>query len=190
MQGVCKQIKGAEMKDEIILNNINLIYSAIKKLNLYNQLDEFFSIGMIGLVRGANNYDESLGYKQSTYLYKCIYNAILMEFRNNSSTRRIPKYKLTSLSTEVGNNLTLADTIEDETDIEEDLIKKELIQELYQEISKLTAQEQLVINLSFGVNGCEKIKQNEIGIILNLSQAQVSRIKNNALSKLRKAMQK
>lgn len=34
-------------KEELILNNQNLIYVVLKKLHLYDRLDEFYDIGMI-----------------------------------------------------------------------------------------------------------------------------------------------
>ncbi|MCQ2978243.1 MAG: sigma-70 family RNA polymerase sigma factor [Clostridia bacterium] len=177
------------MKDELILKNTKLIYLAIKKLNLYNRLDELYSVGMIGLVKGAKEYNKSLGYSASTYLYKCIYNEILWTIRNEKSKRRIPEYKKISLSISIDENITLEDVIADETDIEEELIKQEQIKNMFDEINKLSVHEQMVINYSFGLNGCEKMAQKEIGEILDINQASVSRIKNKALKKLKEAME-
>lgn len=174
--------------EEIILNNTKLIYAAAKRLNVYKRIDEFYSIGMIGLVKGAKTYDEKLGFKLSTYLYKCIYNEMLMEIRNNTSAKQIPDYVVTSISTPTGNNLTLEDMIPDTMDIEELVIQKEEISILYIEISKLSKQEQMIINLGFGVNGYEKMKIKDISKMLNISQSYVLRVKARALKKLRKAM--
>lgn len=174
--------------EEIVLNNTRLIYAAAKKLNVYGRLDEFYSVGMTGLVKGAKNYDETLGFKLSTYLYRCIYNEMLMTIRNNTSGKQIPEYIVTSISVPTGENLTLEDTLADTIDIEELMIKKDEISTLYKEISKLSKQEQMVINLSFGVNGYEKMKQKDICKMLNTSQSYISRVKVRALKKLRKAM--
>ena len=54
------------IKEKLILDNINLIYMVLKRYNLYNQLDEYYDIGMIGLVKGANTFSEDKGYKVST----------------------------------------------------------------------------------------------------------------------------
>lgn len=174
--------------EEIVLNNTKLIYTAAKRLNVYKRLDEFYSIGMIGLVKGAKNYDEKLGFKLSTYLYKCIYNEMLMEIRNITSGKRIPEYVVTSISVPVEDNLTLEDMLADTTNIEELIVKKEEISILYKEISKLSKQEQMIINLSFGVNGYKKMKLKAISKMLNISQSYVSRVKERALKKLRRAM--
>ena len=65
------------IKEKLILDNINLIYMVLKRYNLYNQLDEYYDIGMIGLVKGANSFSEDKGYKVSTYLTSCITYEIL-----------------------------------------------------------------------------------------------------------------
>lgn len=176
------------MKDEMVLNNVNLIYIVLKKLNLYNRVDDFYDIAMIGLIKGVKKYDESKGYKVSTYLCSCIRNEILMSFRKINSGREVPENAILPLSSPIRDNLTIEDMIQDDVNVEDELIKNERIEHLYEEISKLSKQEQLVINLSFGLNGCEKTRQKEIAKNLNKSQAQVSRIKLRALKKLRKAM--
>ena len=178
------------MKDEMVLDNINLIYVVLKKLNLYHRLDEFYDIAMIGLVKGVNYFDETKGYKLSTYLYRCIYNEILMSFRRLNSGREIPEYMTVPLETNVTDNLTLMDVLPDKFDMEEEMLKNERIERLHKEISKLSKCEQLVINLSFGINGCEKMRQKDICKLTNTSQCHVSRIKVRALEKLKKAMSK
>lgn len=174
--------------EEIVLNNTKLIYAAAKKLNVYRRIDEFYSIGMIGLVKGAKTYDKKLGFKLSTYLYKCIYNEMLMEIRNRTLDKQIPEYIVTSISVPTGEDLTLEDTIADTIDIEELIIQKEEISTLYKEISKLSKREQMVINLSFGLNGYKIMKQKDISKMFKVSRSYISKIKLRALKKLRKAM--
>lgn len=178
------------MKDEMVLNNVNLIYTVLKKLNLYHRVDEFYDIAMIGLVKGVNNFDETKGYKLSTYLYRCIYNEILLSFRKLNSGREVPEYMTVPLSTDVTDNLTLIDVLPDKFNMEEEIIQNEIIEVLHKEISKLSECEQLVINLSFGINGHEKMGQKDICKLINTSQCNVSRIKVRALDKLKKAMSK
>lgn len=175
-------------REKLIINNTNLIYLALKNLNLYNKLDEYYDVGMIGLVKGANTYDETLNYKESTYLYKCIYNEILLTIRRDKRKKIIPDYMMISLYTPITDNLVIADFISDDIDIEKELIKKEQIDILHNELLKLTELEQLIINLSFGINGYEQTAQLDIAKKLNLSQPQICRIRSKALKKLRKVM--
>lgn len=173
------------MKDEMISKNTGLIYSVIRKLNLYNRVDEFFDIGMIGLVKGVNNYNESLGYKPSTYLYRCIYNEIIMSFRKLNSGREIPEFMKLSLSTKVFDNIELQDTIVDDLDVEETLIEKERYENLYAAISKLPEKEQLIINMYYGLNGYKETTQKDIAQLFNTTQSYISKIKLKSLKKLK-----
>lgn len=175
-------------EEELILKNINLIYVTLKKLNLFDRRDEFYDVGMIGLVKGAKKYNPNLGYTAGTYLGRCIYNEILMYIRNNNSTKKIPENMTTYLSTKTTDKLSVGDLIKDDFDVEEDLIRNEQIEILYKEISKLTKNEQLVLNLYYGLNGYKAKRQTEISEIIGLTQAHVSRIKNKAIEKLRKEM--
>ena len=175
-------------EEELILNNINLIYVVLKRMGLYHKADELYDIGLIGLVKGAKKYDPARGYSASTYLYRCIYNEFLMSQRRVRSGREIPHYQLTSLSTEISDTITLEDVLQDTTNIEEEIIKKEQINTLYKELAKLTEQEQLIIKLAFGLGEYKKTNQTKIGKMLNMSQAQVSRIKDKAIAKIRENM--
>lgn len=65
--------------DELILKNIGLVYSVIFKFKL--NIDDYYDVGLIGLVKGAKSYDETKAIKPSTYLYQCIKNEIVNELR-------------------------------------------------------------------------------------------------------------
>ena len=80
-------------KEKLILDNINLIYMVLKRYNLYNQLDEYYDIGMIGLVKGANTYSGDKGYKASTYLTSCILMKYLLIKENNLCKKEEMGYK-------------------------------------------------------------------------------------------------
>jgi RNA polymerase sigma factor (sigma-70 family) len=166
--------------DELVLNNINLIYIVMKKLNIYNELDEWYDVGLVALVKACKSYDYSKGYKPSTYLYRCIYNAYLMEFR---------KKRINSISIETSTNekQKIIDLLKDDMDIENDLIKSEIFNELHNAISRLDNKEQFVINITYGLNGYDvkEYTQIELSEMLKISQAQISRIKNRAIKKLK-----
>jgi DNA-directed RNA polymerase specialized sigma subunit len=46
-------------KDELILNNTNLIYRVLQKMNLYDQREYYYEIGLLGLIKAAYNFDSS-----------------------------------------------------------------------------------------------------------------------------------
>ena len=175
------------MYDEsLVIDNENLIYHILKKLHLYDQREEYYDIGMIGLVKAAKTFDETKGYKFNTYAVSIIFNEILGYRRKENSDKRKIIYNSISLNTIVYENITLEETIENNVDIEQELIKKEQIKELYKAISLLKAEDQIVLKYSYGLNNCHRLTQNEIADLLNKSQAQVSRIRIRAIKQLKK----
>ena len=158
------------MEEKIILENQNLIYAVLKKLNLYNQHEEYFDLGMIGLIKGVKTYDESKGYKLSTYLSICIKNEILMFLRK----RRI---NCLSLENEMGENLKIKDMVEaDNLNFDRFIYKS-----LYDAIHTLSFNDLLLFELYYVNN----LTQLEISKKLNCSQAQISRRLKTIYKRLR-----
>ena len=161
------------MEEELILKNQNLIYAVLKKLNLYNQRDEYFDLGMIGLIKGVKTYDENKGYKLSTYLSICIRNEILMFLRK----RRI---NCLSLEDDVTENLKLKDVIKSDDDV--NIFQKIAHESLYAAMRELSYNDLMLFELYYINN----LTQSEISKILNCSQAQVSRRLKNIYGKLKR----
>lgn len=163
-------------------DNINLIYFVLKQLNMYNRdgIDEYFDVGMLGLVKGLKTYSESKG-AISTYLVNCIKNEILMELRNQKTVKRNNGVKPISISTPTTDNLTIEDTIKSDFDMLEHEIKNERIKELGAAINTLKPIEKRVIIDIYFNNKKQKEIQEEIGV----RQSYISRIKTRAIRKLR-----
>lgn len=171
-----------EEQERIVLENEKLIYFVLKKYHLYEQCGDFYDLGMLGLCKGAKTYSVEKNTKLSTYLTKCISNEIFSHFRKPSPVT-IP------LDSVVYENLTLEDTIKDKNiDIERDLIIKTEFERANEIIKSLPDIERLIINYSFNINGYEKMTQTELADYFNLSQAQISRIKNKALEKIKEKL--
>lgn len=67
-----------EEEQEVVAKNTGLIGLAIKKVGPNgNLVDDQFQDGAIALMTAARKYDESKGWKFSTYATKSIYNALL-----------------------------------------------------------------------------------------------------------------
>lgn len=163
-------------------DNLNLIYFVLKQLNMYNKdgIDEYFDVGMLGLVKGLKTYTESKG-AVSTYLVKCIRNEILMEMRNQKAVKKNNGVKPISINTPTTDNLTIEDTIESDFDMLESIIKKERIKELGIAINSLKPIEKRVIIDIYFNNKKQKEIQEEIGA----KQSYVSKVKTRAINKLR-----
>lgn len=177
------------MNDDLILNNEKLIYYVLGKMNLYEQREDYYDIGMIGLIKAAKTYVPNKGIVFSTYAVRCIKNEVLIEIRKEKSNKRKVNYNCVSLEQPVNGNddekITIGDTLKSNIDIEKEMIRKEERELLYKSLSKLSDKEQFVINHYYGLNGCEKLKQEELAKILNVQQGQISRIKNKSIQKLK-----
>lgn len=163
-------------------DNINLIYFVLKQLNIYNRngIDEYFDVGMLGLVKGLKTYTENKG-AVSTYLVNCIKNEISMEMRNQKAVKRNNGVKPVSMETPTTDKLTIGDTIKSDFDMLESIIKNEQIKELDVAITTLKPVEKhVIIDIYFNNK-----TQLEIAKELGFRQSYVSRIKTRAIKKLR-----
>ena len=166
-------------KEKLILDNINLIYMVLKRYNLYNQLDEYYDIGMIGLVKGANTYSGDKGYKTSTYLTSCITNEILAYKRKQSMQKRGNGIQDISIYTQINDNgkeLYLLDVIPSKENIEDNIIKKEKLELIYKKILDLNERDKFIICSTYGLLSHKELNQNQIAERTNITQCQVSRI--------------
>lgn len=179
-------------QEQLVLNNMKLVYYLMKK---YDFDEDCVASGMVGLVRGVQTFDETKGYQLSTYLSKCILNEVYMYFRNCpeiKNHRNKYKYILISLDRTIleNSNSTLADVIPDNNpSIEEQLIKKEQYEQMFNSLDKLSEREQRIIKHKFELEGYPKKTQHELAEMFHVSQSYIARIYKDALIKLRKMME-
>ncbi len=177
-------------RDDLILDNVNLIYYVLKKMNLYKNADEYYDICMIGLIKAADTFNESKGYTFSTYGISCIRSELLGYLRRQNSSKRKANYNTVSLEMSVyqendGKEITLLDTLPSNDNVEEEIIVNEEKELLIEALSILDDKELLVISYMFGVNGYDEIKQKDIATILGMQQGSVSRIGKRAINKMK-----
>lgn len=168
--------------DELIVENEKLVYYVIKKMNLYSQQDDFYDIGIIGLIKAARTYKKEKGCF-SSYACKCISNQILIELRKLNNGKR--KAILVPLDKQIYDKITLEDTIPSDVNIEEDFIKKEQLKSIYKEINRLKKVDREILIGYFGLDG-KKRTQNQLSEQFNLSQPQICRKIKSIVNKLRK----
>ena len=175
--------------DELVIDNVNLIYHTLKKLKMYHLLDEYYDVGMIGLVKASRHYTAEKG-KFSTYACKCIANEILIELRKQKSGKRLGE--TISLNRVVysdgSSDITLQDTISSDESIEDMLIEKEQYQIMYKLINQLDETDKELIKSYYGI-GRDKKTQIELAESNNLSQAQICRNINTIIRNMRKEVE-
>ena len=97
-------------KDVMFNENSGLIWKAIKDMHLYTtkdmELDDYYQIGSMGLLRAIDTYDTNKGTQFSTYAVKCIKNEIGQYFQSQERDKRKMNTVTTSynVETNVGDN--------------------------------------------------------------------------------------
>jgi RNA polymerase sporulation-specific sigma factor len=178
-----------EAKKVLLSRNLRLVAHISKKFNSSGvEADDLISVGSIGLIKALKTYKLDKGSQFSTYASRCIENEILMLLR--SSKKHGNTYGLESpIGTDKdGNELTIADTIEDtNVDLFEDAHKTIVAQKLSKIIDGvLTKREKEIINMRYGLNGQHVLTQREIANKLKISRSYISRIENKALAEIKK----
>lgn len=175
------------MEDKIVTDNINLIYHVLKKYGLYRNLDEYYDVGLIGLVKGVKSYDNSKGYAISTYLVKCITTEVLAYQRKTTTKKRGGGIKDISIYTPINDEENeLLDVIPSNENIEENTIKKEQLEMIYKEISKLSDRDKFIICSKYGLLGHKELTQEQLANETGLSQSYVCRIIKKIIEDVRR----
>ena len=156
-----------EERNSLIVDNLKLVYYQCNRKfsSLPLEKEDTISIGILGLIKAIDNYDKEKGYTLSTYALKCIDNEILQGVRKN-------KY-LTSVSFEdvIYADLSYADIISDNINIEEEYLYNEIIFNIKDIVNKLNERDRYIYKLYF----TSLLSQKEIAKKINLSQAYISR---------------
>lgn len=181
-------------EEEIILKNLPLIHQSIKQLKVYwkneEEWQDYYGSGLIGLVIGAKTYDESKGYKFSTYLMPCINNAIKKQMAINTTARRgYGVVKAASINIEVGDEGSeLADFIVDNrVNIEKEVERKILFETIIDILNNMDNQKDaLAVKMHYGLDGYPDMKLREIAEVFGVSMNMITIRLNRALDILRR----
>ena len=181
-----------EARNVLIERNLRLVAHIMKKYYAQtSDQEDLISIGTIGLIKGITTFDVSKGARLATYAARCVENEILMHFRAQKKSAQD-----VSLSDyiETGNDgaaLSLMDVVSEEGDLLEQVCTQEAIANLRRAVQTcLTEQEQLVVQLRYGLNGNVPKRQREVAEITGISRSYVSRIEKKALQKLKAALER
>ena len=178
----------AERAQKVLVErNLRLVVHIVKKYqNADGEIEDFISIGCIGLIKAIKTFDNKKG-RLATYACRCIENELLMFLRGKKkSSREVSLFEPIGQDKE-GNEIHLVDVIEqNQPDILENMELDGDIRRLFALMDdSLTDRERQILVMRYGLYGNREVTQSEIGEALGISRSYVSRIEKKALGKLR-----
>lgn len=175
-----------EAKNTLIERNMRLVAHVIKKFHpSHDQIDDYISIGTIGLIKAISSYTPEKKTKLATYAARCIENEILMHLRAQKKIGKdISIYEPVGTDRD-GQSLLIRDFLQlEEKSAHELLEAKDLVSHLYKNLHVLTPRELEIITHRFGLFEYAVHTQKQLAQKLNISRSYVSRIEKRALIKL------
>ena len=189
-----KQYEQGDLQARHILieRNLRLVAHVAKKYATQPQmLEEYISIGTIGLIKAVNTYRSSRKVKLATYAARCIENEILMYLRRNHKTRMEVSIDEPLNVDWDGNELLLSDIL----GTDEDVIYRDMENEaerriLRNAVAKLSERERTIVSLRFGLDtpDGQEMTQKEVAAYLGISQSYISRLEKKIMKRLKKEM--
>lgn len=171
---------------ELIERNMRLVAHVVKKFHpKHEQLDDYISIGTIGLMKAVSSYTPDKKTKLATYAARCIENEILMHLRSQKKVQKDISLFEPIGTDKDGQSLQISDLLQmDEPPAIERVVQREDFSQLYSYLTVLDYRELEILSYRYGLNGFEPLTQKEIASKLNISRSYVSRIEKRALIKL------
>lgn len=170
----------------LIERNMRLVAHVIKKFHpSHEQMDDYISIGTIGLIKAIESYTPEKKTKLATYAARCIENEILMHLRSQKKFGRdISLFEPIGVDRD-GQSLLIRDLLQlEEKSALEKIEHKDLIRNLYQYLEVLDERELEILTYRFGLFEKNAYTQKQIAQKLHISRSYVSRIEKRALIKL------
>ena len=182
-----------EARDVLIEHNLRLVVHIAKKyISNDQELEDYTSIGIIGLIKAIDSFKENKGYKISTYASRCIENEILMYIRATKKQKAELSISQVIGTDKDGNDMELLDILEQEdVDTVDSIYNKTLLKEAQDFLDKkLDKREKYILNSRYGLDGRKAKTQQEVANELGISRSYVSRIETKIQSLLRKNIPK
>ena len=176
-----------QARHKLIEHNLRLVVHIAKKYRCTSEeQEELVSIGTFGLMKAVETFDFRKNTRFSTYAAKCVENEILMHFRAQKKHLTDISMNEPAMTDKDGNTLTLMDTLEDGTNLEEQVDLSIHTQQLYRFLNECLDERELeIITLRYGLFGNIPMTQKEVAKKLDISRSYVSRLEKKALASLK-----
>lgn len=183
-----RKTKNEESLISLVNANMQLIHYVTKKYLSSNvNYNDLLSAGKEGLIKGINKFD----YKKwdiskfSAYIFSTIENQIRLELRYNNKHSQVISLDSTAYTNNDGEKLTYVETLVDNYDLEEQVVKNSVKIIIEEALNTLTPKQREVIFLRYGIYDGEFKTLGEVGEILNKSRQTISKKEQMELKHLR-----
>lgn len=176
-------------RDIFIVSNVRLVLSLV--ITHFNgtleEMQEYVSEGIIGLIRAVDTFDISKNCAFATYAIRCINNQILMYLRKNKkNTLQISLSEAICLDKN-GEKFLLEEVLCEDMNVEDEVVLNEMVECMKEAFTLLPLRDRQILFLYFGL-GDRRYTQREIGSMFGISRSYVCRILQDSLFDLKKAM--
>ncbi len=161
-----------EAKEKLIMHNLRLVAHITKKYQASaEEMEDYISIGIIGLVKAVDTFDASRG-RLATYACRCIDNELLMMFRAKKKTSKEVSLFDSVKADKDGNEIYLYNISTKEEDTLSKLEQREAVLFLLDAMQRvLDERERDILERRFGMKGRREQTQHEIGIQYHISRS-------------------
>ena len=173
-------------RHKLIEHNLRLVAHIVKKYHGSEEQEELISIGTFGLIKAVDTFDYHKNTRFSTYASKCVENEVLMHFRAMKKHASDLHMNEPAMTDKDGNTITLMDTLEDGTNLEEQVETSIHTKQLYHFLHDCLDDRELeIMILRYGLYNHVPLTQKEVSQKLDISRSYVSRLEKKALKKLK-----
>lgn len=169
-----------EAETELVYTNIALVKLVVNKYFWSNSKEEYedlVSAGTIGLIKAVRSFDPNNRATFSTYATKCISNEVCMFLRKQKRHgKNLSLDELFDGQTDRSLKMTSSvTTLSPFRDMEEEVLNKIFIQQVYEAMEKLKPIDKEIVELWFGLNGKAPMNQKDIARKFGFTQSYISR---------------
>lgn len=166
-----KKKKLTRKQQRMVTDNLGLVGSIMKRFHLAGRPDheDFFQLGVIGLMKAARTFDEGRGWRFSTHSYRCIRNEIF-------GGLRLEKKSVPSVQAD---DFTLDAIPERPTVCGQDL------DDLYAALHRLKPRNRKIVIEHFGLLGGRPKTYKKMGEAHGMSKQRIEQIANASVQEMR-----
>lgn len=173
--------RAKKMEDELIVSLAYLVHSVIYKYKRFDNYDDLYQEGMIGLIKAVQQYNSDTSFHFTRYAMWWVKARIV---------RSIKKLSLITVSGDehmryfIQYDIKENDMIDD-NDPEKNAILTEEIDSLHNIISALPEKHQQIIKMRYGLNNSKEHNLQDLGDKLDMTREGIRQLEHRIINKLK-----